>query len=139
MIGILGAQSADDESKRFNVPFLQGLKETGYIEGQNVAIEYRNAGNQLDRLQALAADLVRRRVQVIVAAGATPAVPAKAVTATIPIVFYTGSDPVALGLVASLNHPGANLTGITLISAELAPKRSQLLRARRGDAQRCRK
>jgi putative ABC transport system substrate-binding protein len=128
VIGFLSAQSAHDDYKNVTVPFLQGLKETGYVDGQNVTIEYRYADNQVDRLQALTADLVRRRVAVIVAAGATPAVPAKAVTTTIPIVFFTGSDPVALGLVVSLNHPGANLTGSAILVVELTPKRLQLLR-----------
>ena len=108
--------------------FLQGLKETGYVEGQNVAVEYRWAENQYDRLPALAADLVRRRVAVIVAGGTAAALAAKAATTTIPIVFATGGDPVALGLVASLNRPGANLTGIANLAAELAPKQLQLLR-----------
>jgi len=111
----------------FTVPLLQGLKETGYVEGQNVAVEYQYAENQIDRLPALAADLVRRRVTVIVANGGLAMLAAKAATPTIPIVFLTGSDPIASGLVASLNRPGANLTGITLLSAELAPKQLQLL------------
>ena len=123
VIGYLGVQSADDV-----VPFLQGLKETGYVVGQNAAIEYRWAENQYDGLPALAADLVRRRVAVIVTVGAPATVAAKAATTTIPIVFATGVDPVALGLVASLNRPGANLTGSTLLAAELGPKRLQLLR-----------
>jgi putative ABC transport system substrate-binding protein len=106
-IGFLSSQSAELEYK-LTVPFLQGLKETGYVEGQNVAIEYRYAANQMDRLPALAADLVHRRVAVLVAAG-TPAT-------TIPIVFSAGGDPVALGLVASLNRPGANVTGIANLS-----------------------
>jgi putative ABC transport system substrate-binding protein len=128
VIGYLGAQSADDDFKNFTVPFLQGLKGTGYIEGQNVAIEYRWAENQADRLPALAADLVYRRVAVIVATTIPAALAAKAATASIPIVFSTGSDPVASGLVASLNRPGANLTGSAVLASELAPKRLQLLR-----------
>jgi putative ABC transport system substrate-binding protein len=128
VIGYLGSQSADDEYKNFTVPFLQGLKETGYVEGQNVAIEYRWAENQYDRLPGLAADLVRRRVAVIVADTTPAALAAKAATMTIPIVFNTGGDPVALGLVASLNRPGANLTGIANLAGELAPKRLQLVR-----------
>jgi putative ABC transport system substrate-binding protein len=127
VIGFLGTQSAD-EYKNAGIPFLQGLKETGYVEGQNVAIEYRWAENQYDRLPALAADLVRRRVAVIVAIGTTAAVPAKAATTTIPIVFVGGGDPVARGLVAGLNRPSANLTGFSTFTAELSPKRLQLLR-----------
>ena len=128
VIGYLGTQTANADYKNITVPFLQGLKETGYIEGQNVAIEYRWAENQYDRLPALAADLVRRRVAVIVASGSLAALTAKAATATIPIVFSGGGDPIALGLVASLNRPGANVTGIANLVGELAPKRLQLLR-----------
>ena len=115
VVGYLGSQSADDEYKYFTTPFLQGLQETGYVEGQNVAVEYRWAENQYDRLPALAADLVRRRVAVLVAAGTSAAVAAKPATTTIPIVFSAGGDPVALGFVASLSRPGANVTGIANI------------------------
>jgi len=128
VVGYLGSQSAADDYKNFTVAFLQGLKETGYVEGQNVAIEYRWAENQYDRLPALAADLVRRRVAVIVAPTSPAAVAAKRATTTIPIVFNTGGDPVALGLVASLNRPGGNLTGNAVLYSDLAPKRLQLLR-----------
>ena len=128
VVGFLGPQSADNEYKYIVVPFLQGLKESGYVEGQNVAVEYRYAENQMDRLPALAADLVRRRVAVIVAGGTEAVLAAKAATTTIPLVVSTAVDPVALGLVASLNRPGANLTGIAGLTGELAPKRLQLLR-----------
>jgi putative ABC transport system substrate-binding protein len=128
VIGFLGAQSADDDYKNVTVPLLQSLKETGYVEGQNVAVKYRWAENQYDRLPALAADLVRHRVAVIVANTTPAALVAKAATTTIPIVFNSGGDPVALGLVASLNRPGGNVTGIAQLAADLAPKRLQLLR-----------
>jgi putative ABC transport system substrate-binding protein len=128
MIGWLSEQSAEDDYKDRTVPFLQGLKEAGYVEGQNVVIEYRWAENQLDRLPALAADLVRRRVAMIVATLDVAARAAKAATTTIPIVFRAGGDPVAMGLVNSLNRPGGNLTGIAALTSELLPKRLQLLR-----------
>ena len=104
VIGWLGGQFADDDYKNITVPFLQGLKEAGYVEGQNVAIEYRYAENQMDRLPSLAADLVRRRVAVIVTSGSLAIVVARTAT-TIPIVFASGMDPVALGLVANLTGP----------------------------------
>jgi putative ABC transport system substrate-binding protein len=126
VVGFLSFQFADD-SKNVTVPFLQGLKETGYVDGQNVAVNYRYAENQVDRLPALAADLVRRRVAVIVASDTEAALVAKVATITIPIVFATAGDPVALDLVASLNRPGANVTGSTTLKAELAPKQLQLL------------
>jgi putative ABC transport system substrate-binding protein len=128
VVGFLSAQSAELDYKNVTIPFLQALKEAGFVDGQNLAVEYRFAENQIDRLPALAADLVRRRVGVIVATGNEAAVPAKAATTTIPIVFVTGGEPVASGLVASLNRPGANVTGIANLMAELGPKRLQLLR-----------
>ena len=120
VIGFLSAQSAELDYKDATVPFLRGLKETGYVEGQNVAIEYRYAENQYDRLPALAADLIRRRVAVIVA-GAAAALVAKAATTTVPIVFAAAADPVAIGLVATLNRPSANVTGIAILQTELGP------------------
>jgi putative ABC transport system substrate-binding protein len=127
-IGFLGSQSAELDYKDVTIPFLQGLKETGYVEGLNVAVEYRYAENQYDRLPALAADLVRRRLAVLVAPSTPAALAAKAATTTVPIVFAISADPVALGLGASLNRPSANVTGIVSLAGELAPKRLQLLR-----------
>ena len=127
VIGFLSRASPDAYSDRLRA-FRQGLKEAGYVEGQNVQIEYRWAEARNDRLAALAVDLVRRQVAVIVAAGGTPsALAAKAATATVPIVFAVAVDPVEVGLVTSVNRPGGNLTGMTNLNVEIGPKRLELL------------
>jgi putative ABC transport system substrate-binding protein len=127
VIGWLDSQSPEPEREFLLPTFRKGLAESGYVEGRNVIVEYHWAENDNDRLSALAADLVRRRVAVIVAPSTSSALAAKAETQSIPIVFRIGTDPVALGLVASLNRPAGNLTGVTGLSAEIAPKRLALL------------
>jgi ABC-type uncharacterized transport system substrate-binding protein len=128
VVGFLNAVSPEGFVERI-AAVRRGLKEAGYVEGENVAIEYRWAENQLDRLPALAADLVRKRVAVILATGGTaPVIAAKTATSTIPIVFTIPEDPVQLGLVARLSQPGGNLTGVNLFVGELVAKRLGLLR-----------
>jgi len=127
VVGYLDSRSPEAVADRLR-GFRQGLKESGYIENENVAIAYRWAENQPDRLQELAADLVRRRVAVIATVAPPPTFAAKAASSTIPIVFLVGDDPVRLGLVASLARPGGNMTGINILNAELAAKRLELLR-----------
>jgi putative ABC transport system substrate-binding protein len=127
VIGFLGAGSAPSSPDPFLAAFQQGLSETGYVEGKNLAIEYRSAEGQYDRLPALAADLVGRKVDVIVTPGTVPTRAAKGATSTIPIVFTGVGDPVAAGLVASLARPSGNLTGFSNSAVELNPKRLELL------------
>jgi len=126
VVGVLGGASLDALAELR--AFRQGLKEVGYVEGENVAVEYRSADNRIDRLPELAADLLRRRVAVIAAADMASTRAAQAATTTIPIVFLVGADPVSRGLVASLARPGGNATGINVFTGELVAKRLGLLR-----------
>jgi putative ABC transport system substrate-binding protein len=127
VIGYLGTSSPAEENPGVTA-FVLGLKESGYVEGQNVAIEFRWADGHYDHLPELAADLVQRHVTVIAAPGSVPAaLAAKAATTTIPIVFSAAVDPVKAGLVASLNRPGGNVTGATSLNAEVGPKRLELM------------
>jgi hypothetical protein len=120
VIGFLGSRGPSDDPQLLDA-FRRGLKEAGYVEGQNVAIEYRFADNQYDRFPVLVADLIRRQVALIATNGPA-AMAAKAATTTIPIVFTAGFNPVEMGLVASLNRPGGNVTGVTILDVELGPK-----------------
>jgi putative ABC transport system substrate-binding protein len=126
VVGLLTSRAPGDALELL-AAFRQGLKDAGFVERQNVVIEYRFAENRNERLAALAADLVHRQVAVIAATSTPAALAAKAATTTIPIVFETGGDPIQLGLVASLNRPGGNVTGVTQTNVEIAPKRLQLL------------
>jgi putative ABC transport system substrate-binding protein len=126
VVGFLNT-AAPQDYKRQLAAFLKGLSEAGYVEGQNVTIEYRWAEGTNDRLSALAADLIGRRVAVIAATSTPAAIAAKTATASIPIVFEVGADPVQLGLVSNLNRPGGNVTGVTQTNVEMTPKRLQIL------------
>jgi putative ABC transport system substrate-binding protein len=127
VIGFLGPSSPRLFAERLR-PFQEGLAEMGYREGQNVTIEYRWAGGDMNRLPPFAAELARKPVTILIGAGLSATLAAKAATTTIPIVFFIGEDPIRLGLVASLNQPGGNITGVTTSNTEVGPKRLQLIR-----------
>ena len=126
VVGFLNSSSPDPDGDRVRA-YRRGLSETGYVEGRNVTIEYRWADGQNNRLPSMAADLVRRGVNVIVTGGTPATLAAKAATTTIPIVFVLSTDPIEAGLVTSMNRPGGNLTGVTGLNVELAPKKLELL------------
>ena len=126
VVGFILSETPDVSASRVRA-FRQGLSETGFVEGQNIAVEYHWAGGQNDRLLSLAVDLVRRQVNAIVVGGTPAALAAKAATTTIPIVFVTAGDPIAIGLVSSLKQPGGNLTGVTSLGVEVGPKQLELL------------
>jgi putative ABC transport system substrate-binding protein len=129
VVGVLSAEWPNVVTADRLRVFREGLNDTGYFEGRNVIIEYRWAEGRYDRLPALAAELVRLPVNVIVCAGSTPAaIAAQAASTTVPIVFYLGTDPVSMGLVASLSRPGGNVTGVTTLNIEVLPKRLEVLR-----------
>lgn len=137
VIGFLHQGSLDQNVERLAI-FRKGLEQAGLVEGRNIAIEFRWADGRFDRLSALAADLVQRQVAVITTPYSTDAaLAAQAATKAIPIIFLSSADPIRIGLVASLNRPGANITGVTTLNTELAPKRLELLRTMAPDASRC--
>jgi ABC-type uncharacterized transport system substrate-binding protein len=127
VIGFISSNLSREGAAPFTAPFRQGLAQVSLVEGRNVVIEEFHEGNQSDRLSAIAVELVRRPVSLIVALGTIAALAAKAATTTVPIVFATGDDPIATGLVTSINRPGGNVTGVTFVSAGVAAKRLQLL------------